>query len=80
MDKTKNNKKVFRIRFLALAVIVCAWLLPTSAGIASTESGNMKVSLTVEDAIGVNYGRYALSSGPEASTEYGVIVITESHL
>jgi len=60
MDKTNRNKQIFRIRILAFAVLVCAWLLPTSVGIASSASSKMKISLTVVDAVGVNYGRSAL--------------------
>ncbi|MHB8792206.1 MAG: hypothetical protein ACYC6O_02535 [Thermoleophilia bacterium] len=63
MDTTSGRKQIFRIRFLAFAVLVCAWLLPTSVGIASSASGNTKVTLAVEDAVGVNYGTSALDSG-----------------
>ena len=63
MDMTGRRKQILRIRILAFAVLVCAWLLPTGVGIASSESGNRQVTLKVEDAVGVNYGRSAPDSG-----------------
>lgn len=62
MGKTKKNIKHFRIRVLVFSVLVCAWLFPTNVGIAASASSNMKVTLTVEDSIGVIYGRDALNS------------------
>jgi hypothetical protein len=74
MDTTSSRKQLFRIRMLALAVLVCAWLFPTSVGIASSNSDNLKVTLTVEDAVGVYFGRSALESASTSETDQ---VITE---
>lgn len=63
MDTTSSRKHIFGIRILTVTLLVCAWLLPTSVGIASSASGNTKVTLAVEDAVGVNYGASALDSG-----------------
>lgn len=63
MDTASSGKQNLRIIILALAVLVCAWLLPTGVGIAASAASSMKVTLTVEDAVGVNYGRSALDSG-----------------
>lgn len=63
MDTVNREKQNFRMIILALAVLVCAWLLPTGVGIAASASSSMKVTLVVEDAVGVNYGRSALDSG-----------------
>lgn len=74
MDTASREKQNFRMIILALAVLVCAWLLPTGVGIAASASSRMKVTLTVEDAVGVNYGRSALESGSVGRADQ---VITE---
>jgi len=73
MGKTKRNKQYFRIRILVFSVLVCAWLLPTSVGIAASTSSNMKVTLMVEDSVGVNYGSAVLDSNGNQAGQ----VITE---
>lgn len=60
MGNSKRNKQTLRIRGLAVLLIACAWLLPTSVGIAAPGSSQMKISVTVSDAVGVNIGRSAL--------------------
>lgn len=66
MDTASRRKLKIRIVILALAVLICAWLLPAGVGIASSAASSMKVTLTVEDAVGVDYGRSALDSSPVA--------------
>jgi len=67
MDETKNKQR-HRIWFLILAFLVSAWLLPTTAALASTSastpanSSKMRVTLTVEDAVGVDFGSTAVDS------------------
>jgi len=67
MDETMN-KQSHRIWLLVLALLVSAWLLPTTAALASTSastttnSSKMRVTLTVEDAVGVDFGSTAVDS------------------
>jgi hypothetical protein len=60
----KENSSA-RYWFLLAAVIACAWLLPSTAGAASS-GDDVRVKLTVMDSVGVNVGPSALAmeSGP----------------
>ncbi len=61
MDKSSNNRHFCRIWLLASAMIACAWLLPAYS-LAASAASTTRVTVTVEDAIGVEYGKPALDS------------------
>ncbi|MHB1325116.1 MAG: hypothetical protein ACYC0L_02750 [Thermoleophilia bacterium] len=60
-----TKKQFFRIRVLAFAIFVCAWLLPTCAGVAASASSKVKVSVAVVDAVGINVGKSVLDTASE---------------
>src|SRR5450756_1906005 len=62
MGKCVTKKQVFRIRVLAFAIFVCAWLLPTCAGVAASASSKVNVSVAVVDAVGINVGKSVLDT------------------
>lgn len=65
MGKCVTKKQVFRIRVLVFAIFVCAWLLPTCAGVAASASSKVNVSVAVVDAVGINVGKSVLDTASE---------------
>ncbi len=65
MDKSSKNKHAFTIKLLAFVVIACAWLIPASPALSAHTSGDVKVSLSVTNSVGVDFGRSAMDVVPE---------------
>ena len=66
MGKTNRQGNFASLWFLVLLLIVGAWLLPSSIGLASSAVDNVRVKVKVVDVVSVNVGKSAVNkvSGP----------------
>jgi len=62
MGNTKKKSRITRITILVLMLFAGTWFLSSNTGFAASSSSNVKVKVTVMDAVGVIVGNSELGS------------------
>lgn len=75
MDKSRKNKHAFTVKLLAFVVIACAWLIPACVALSAQPSGDIKVSLSVTNSVGVDIGWSAMDVSSESKVNKGITKI-----
>lgn len=62
MDAQQEKRHVAGVAFLAIMMVACAWLIPTSNGLAASAADSFSVKVAVTDSVQTQIGQIPTSS------------------